>query len=284
MTSDLYVWGHLSQLQNCISITQYTSPAGCISGPHSPQVQISLTFPDYHHTAVSCILGFWMLHMREMWKSAHLSLTLASHVQQLIGTFLSHLTWHTPPGKEQRWTEGALCWWFEETTTPLSTCTPRVALRTWTGSLHWIWLLCPNQEGHPQGGLRTVGKSLILPSSSRWPSNLNPLLHKAHRPSAPSPSLLPPLLAHSQVEPPGSRSPSLSLSLVGHAACWTRLWVWMDLTFECVERDCSPEDRFKGSTSPWMEGGSQGGVRRSSMPGPTVLCLWVGLHSPVASD
>lgn len=23
-------------------------------------------------------------------------------ILQLIGTFLSHLTWHTPPGKEQR--------------------------------------------------------------------------------------------------------------------------------------------------------------------------------------
>ena len=72
---------HLSQRQNRISTTQYTSPTGCASGPHSPQVQLSLTFPDYHHTALSCILSFWMLHMREMWKSAHLSLTLVSHVQ-----------------------------------------------------------------------------------------------------------------------------------------------------------------------------------------------------------
>ena len=203
--------------------------------------------------------------------------TSLSHWFPTFNSLSQHLTWHAPPGKEQRWTEGVLCWWFEETTTPLSTCTPRVARRTWTRSLHWIWLLCPNQQGHPQGGLRAVRKSLILPSSSRWPSSLNPLLHKAHCPSAPSPSFLPPLLAHSPVEPPGSRTPSLSLSLAGPAACWTRLWVWMELTFEYLERAApliaAPRThRFKGSTSPWMEGGTREGwgeaLRQSRSSGP----------------
>lgn len=142
-------------------------------------------------------------------------------------------------------------------------------------------MLCPSLQGSTQGGLRAVRRLVTAFSSSPWPFSLCPLLHQAHGPSAPFPPFLP---VSQERDLPEAGVPSLPLGLVepshcegGPATCWTRLWEWMDLIFECSER-AAPSDatlrtcRFKGYPSPWMEGGGQGGVRGSPVPGSTVWC------------
>lgn len=103
-----------------------------------------------------------MSYKRETWKSAHLSLTLPPLIQSLFKTFPSRVSIHPRHGAEV--SRGCPLLVICRTTIPSRGCVgdPLARIRLGLVSFHRIRLLCPSQQGCPQGDLQQRGNQSSL--------------------------------------------------------------------------------------------------------------------------